>query len=434
MLLYRLIIHLLRLGLWLAAAGGHRKAKAAWHGRRGWLYRLEQAESTARSNGRSGPWIHFHCASLGEFEQGAPLIRLWRKQHPKTPILLTFFSPSGIEGASVEGVDHIDYLPFDTAGSMRAFARAIDLSDTVLVKYELWPEMMRALHRNGTRLHLVAARFDRGRHPLNNGGHWIRKHLRLLTTLQVQDPPSADALSPFGLMAQVTGDPRVDRVFSATQEPVAAPIQARLDRIRQWKGNRKLLVIGSAWPAEWKALEEVLRGHEDWVVLWAPHEVEHPDIQQWASREDTDCLSCWTGFTAGLGSDKAYEHRPGDPAMLIADEVGLLRFAYGLADFAVVGGGWGRGVHNVLEPAAFGAPVLCGPKVEGFREIEALKKAGALQVCHTTAELLDKCSQWIESDRDRERAGDAAAAWVVQQRGATARIANALESARSEGA
>ena len=428
MLLYRLAIQILRLGLWCATALGHRKAKAAWRGRKGWRSRLKQAEITARKNGRTGPWIHFHCASLGEFEQGAPVIRLWREQHPEAPILLTFFSPSGIEGVTETGADHIDYLPFDTPRSAMEFSQALDISDAVFVKYELWPELMRALHRNHTRLHLVAARFDVGRHPLNRWGGLIRKYLGLLSTLQVQDLQSAQALSAFGFEAQVTGDPRVDRVFSATQEPIPGLIQERLEHIHLWKGGRKLLVIGSAWPAEWKALKDILDIHQDWAVLWAPHDIGHPDLEQWLRREHTDYLSLWTGHTPGPGTYKTFENVPGTPDMLIADEMGLLRFAYGLADFAVVGGGWGRGVHNVLEPAAFGIPVLCGPNVAGFREIEALKQSGGLKVCATAEDLANQCGLWMESKEAREEAGQSAAAWVVKQRGAALRIASALQS------
>ena len=431
MLLYRLAIQILRLGLWCAAALGHRKAKAAWRGRKGWHSRLEQAELHARKNGRTGPWIHFHCASLGEFEQGAPVIRLWRKQHPEAPILLTFFSPSGIEGVTETGADHVDYLPFDTPLSALKFSKALDISDTVFVKYELWPELMRALHRNNTRLHLVAARFDVGRHPLNKWGRLIRKHMGLLSTLQVQDLQSAQALRTFGFEAQVTGDPRVDRVFSATQDPIPGPIQERLKRIHEWKERQKLLVIGSAWPAEWQALRDILDTAHGWVVLWAPHDIDHPDIGHWASHKHTDYLSSWTGHTPGPGTYKTFDNVPGNPDMLIADEMGLLRFVYGMADVAVVGGGWGRGVHNVLEPAAFGIPVLCGPNVTGFREIEALKQSGGLKVCATADDLAKQCGLWMESKEAREEAGQSAAAWVVNQRGSALRIVSALQSCQN---
>jgi len=419
LIVYRIAIQLSKAGIWLAAALGHPKARLAWRGRIGWLGRLMAAEETARKLGKTGPWLHLHCASLGEYEQGAPILAAWRRQHPHTPILLTFFSPSGVEGVGETDADHVDYLPFDTRGTMRRWSTALEISDTVLIKYELWPEMLRGLHDAGTRIHLVAARFDPGRHPLNWAGGFIRKHLKFLSTLQVQDAASAEAIARYGHTATVTGDPRVDRVTETVHGTASPAVRARLDRIESWKADRKLIVVGSAWPPEWSALLNALDDHPNWAILWAPHEINSRSAADWSAHGDTDTLSTWDERSTRPSGQR-----------LILDEMGVLKYAYGLADFAVVGGGWGQGVHNVLEPAAFGVPVLCGPQVAGFREIAALSQCGGLQVCDREEDMQAACRSWIEAPDDRKRAGDSARSWVSQHVGATNRIAVTVQKAR----
>lgn len=414
----------LLLQVWGVAGQG--KTARSVRGRRGWRRRLRQADRDAKLNGRKGPWLHVHCASLGEYEQAAPVLRQLRTQRPDSPILLTFFSPSGKDHVQSTEADHVDYLPWDVAWQARRFAGLLDLSDTVLVKYELWPETIRALVRCGTRVHLIAARFDDGRHPLGwTGGH-TRRTLRRLHSIQVQDARSAALCEGIGLTVTVTGDPRVDQVLNTLESAPPAAIEARMQRLREWKENRKLLLIGSAWPPEWDALKDVLKGFPDWVALWAPHDVRADDVKEWAEYEGTEFASHWTGHTPGPGPWKTFSYIPGNPDMLVDDEIGLLKYAYRMADLAVVGGGWGQGVHNVLEPAAFGVPVLCGPRVQGFREIEALHDIGAVQVCDDARMLHEACTQWMKDDSQRKSAGRAAARWVEEQGGAAERIVQSL--------
>lgn len=410
----------LLLQVWGVAGQG--KTARSVRGRRGWRRRLRQADRDARLNGRKGPWLHVHCASLGEYEQAAPVLRLLRRQRPDSPILLTFFSPSGKDHVPSTAADHVDYLPFDVPWEARRFARLMDLSDTVLVKYELWSETIRALARRGVRVHLIAARFDPGRHPLGwTGGH-TRRTLRRLHSIQVQDARSAALCEGMGLTVTVTGDPRVDQVLNTLESAPPAAVEARMQRLTEWKENRKLLLIGSAWPPEWDALKDVLKGVPDWVALWVPHDVHADYLAEWAGREDTEFAAHWTGHTPGPGPWKTFAYVPGNPDMLIDDEIGLLKYAYRMADLAVVGGGWGQGVHNVLEPAAFGVPVLCGPRVEGFREIEALRNVGAVQVCSDAGALLDACARCMTAPSERQAAGRAAAQWVEDQGGVAERI------------
>ena len=401
---------------------GHRKAGRAWRERKGWHDRLISADRTARDRGRKGDWFHMHCASLGEFEQGAPVLRLWRERHPDTPILLTFFSPSGMEATPPVEADHVEYLPWDTASAMHRFAGTLSIADTVLVKYEIWPEMIRALGQRGTRIHLIAARFDAGRHPLGWHGAFIRRHIARLTEVQVQDIASADAVAHLKWNVKVTGDPRVDQVLHTVEAQPSDRVSARLQQIGAWKAGRKLLIVGSAWPPEWEALCDILPSASGWVALWFPHEVRGAYVDGWSDHPDSARLAVETDGRPMLPRES--------PDMLVVDEVGLLKYAYRCADLAVVGGGWGQGVHNILEPAAFGLPILCGPKVAGFREIEALSKRGAVRVCGEKGDLRRACLEWMQDDTARMEAGASAFEWVTTHRGAASRIIGIIDTPR----
>ena len=190
---------------------------------------------------------HLHCASFGEFEQGAPVLAALRERAPERPILLTFFSPSGIESVPPDAADHVDYLPLDSPRAMRRF-QALIPADTVLIKYELWPGLLSARLEAGCRVHLVAARFDRGRFPANRWGSGIRSLLSAFTTVQVQDDESKAIMARFGIDCDVTGDSRVDRVLDTVSRPAGDKVQVQLNRLSTWIGERKLLIVGSAWP------------------------------------------------------------------------------------------------------------------------------------------------------------------------------------------
>ena len=235
------------------------------------------------SKGKTGTWIHVHCASLGEYEQAAPVIAGCSVHNRDAPILLTF-SPSGMEGVSDASVDHVDYLPFDTPGEAHRFARLLQPGDTLLVKYELWPHHLRALRQGGTRVHLVAARFDAGRHPLNRWGGWMRRQLAQLDAIQVQDAESQAVLAQWGLESEITGDPRADRVLQSLSDAIPPQVSAELDRIAAWRGDRRMLIVGSAWEAEWQALTRLdLSTMSDWAMLVVPHDVRGPHVDRWCA-------------------------------------------------------------------------------------------------------------------------------------------------------
>lgn len=415
---HALIMVLLQLGMRLASGFGHVKARKAWRGRKGWAQRLIEAKGRAVKNGKTRPWMHVHCASLGEYEQAAPVIDALKRRAPSHPILLTFFSPSGMDAVPASVADHVDYLPWDTAKAMRKFQAILRPSDTLLVKYELWPELILSASKSGANVHLFAARFDRKRHPTSHLGFWARRHLRMLTTIQVQDESSAQVLQAYHLQSTVTGDPRLDRVLQTAREPHDIETARRLSQFKQWKGNRQMLIVGSAWTHEWDALLPAFQTDQNskWCVLVAPHEVHGPHIAAWSKQSAFPRTSL---------------HQDGDipaSAGLLLDEVGLLKYAYSLGDIAVVGGGWEAGVHNTLEPAVFGLPIATGPNVGGFREIQALAQLHALQVCADESELQHCLADWMNprNTNDLSLAGQTAQKWVESHAGATERIADAI--------
>lgn len=407
-----------RLLIGLIARLGHEKAHQAVFGRHGWESRLIKAKEDALQRGKTGTWIHVHCASLGEHEQAAPVIAELQRAQPGRPILLTFFSPSGMEGVSDASVDHVDYLPFDTPGEAHRFARLLQPGDTLLVKYELWPHHLRALRQGGTHVHLMAARFDAGRHPLNRWGGWMRRQLAQLDAIQVQDAESQAVLAQWGLESEITGDPRTDRVLQSLSDAIPPQVSAELDRIAAWRGDRRMLIVGSAWEAEWQALTRLdLSTISDWAMLVVPHDVRGPHVDRWCADPHV------------IRSSQVEEGPYPEGACLVLDRIGTLRHAYGLAHLAVVGGGWGSGVHNTLEPAAHGLAIAVGPRVEGFREIEGLQQAGALSILATPKSLSDWLTVHLNGDGDRRlhEAGQNALNWVSAHRGAASRIVAAWQ-------
>lgn len=409
---YAIGLRVFLLGMNAASILGHRKARQSLTGRRGWAARLSSAVRTAEKK-RQGPWIHIHCASVGEFEQGAPVMSALRERVPDRPILLTFFSPSGMESVPPNTADHIDYLPFDTAENMRLFHQILPAVDTVLVKYELWPNLLEARLSVGGRIHLIAARFDTNRHPANLWGRWIRKKMARFTSVLVQDAASADVIARFGIHAEVAGDPRMDRVCETFRMQPSEAIQAKLDQISLWAGDRKMLVVGSAWPEEWSVLRELIPrlSASGWCLLCAPHEVQGQAARSWASE------SGFPRTTQHL--DAPIPQSDG----LILDEMGVLKHTYALGHAAIVGGGWGSGVHNTLEPAVFGLPTAVGSNIAGFREIQSLQSIGAVAVCPSPHEMMRTVAAWM-SDAPPQKEGKAGADWILDNSGAAKSIAS----------
>lgn len=421
-LLYACLLRLALGSLRLAAWSGNQKAAKGWRGRKGWAKRLEEAKQRAIEKGKSGPWFHVHCASLGEHEQAAPVIAALQARHPHRPVVLTFFSPSGRESVKEGAADHVDYLPWDFQQNARQFHQILAPADSLLVKYELWPNWIQTMTALGTRVHLVSGRFDSGRHPLSRAGYWVRRHLRQLQTIQVQDEASKWALAAWNIESVVSGDPRADRVLEAATEALDGPTQETCRWIMDWKGERRLIILGSAWEDEWNALRPWIGklSERGWCALIVPHDLSEDRMARWAEE------SGYPRWSHGR-PDPSSITGPGHEGWIL-DQIGWLRHLYRCGDVAIIGGGWESGVHNTLEAAAFSLPIAVGPKTQGFREIEALQKVGALTVSTTTDGLSQQIGDWTQKDADDpfERVGEAGRAWIETQAGAAERIVDGI--------
>ena len=339
---------------------GFKSAKA-----RNWVKgRAEQLHIFDSVEYKNDDWVWFHCASLGEFEQGRPVMEELRKKAPHYKILLTFFSPSGFEvRKTYPGADLVLYLPLDTKSNVEKFLQTFQPKLAVFVKYEFWFGYLDALKHKNIPTFLISARFRSDQIFFKFYGNWFRKHLDCFTEIHVQDEDSAKLLKSIGFSRFiVSGDSRYDRVYSNAQSPQSLPL------IENWIQGRKVLIAGSTWPEDDSVL---FPWHSEyWALIVAPHEISEHRIRAIE-------LSC--GSTSIRYSELVKE--PKQSHVLIIDNVGMLLSIYALGNMAYVGGAFGKGLHNILEPAACGLPVIFGPKYTKFIEAaDLIKHKGAISI------------------------------------------------------
>lgn len=369
-------------------------------------------------------WRWLHCASVGEYEQAVPVIEALKAADPGVPILLTVFSPSvwrplqARRPAWCGPNDLVLPLPPDRPAALRAWLAATDgprIAWCALVKYEVWPELIHQLTRAGVPVHLFAAHVVERALPLRWWAVTHRRAWQSLASVRVQDQASVDRLAAIGVPATVLGDPRFDRVLALA---AAAQELPEIAALRDWVGSRTCLVAGSTWPAEEAVLADWWAAHAAHTALIiAPHEVDPARIAA--------LVAAWPGahrFSDGV---------PASGSVLIIDGIGWLSRLYAVADMALVGGGFGKGIHNVLEPAAHGVPTVVGPQTARFREAQELAARGALVRAATPADAVRALSHWHTDSPARRQAAEAARAYAESGRGAAARTAAALESETS---
>ena len=371
-------------------------------------------------------WVH--CASLGEYEQGRPVIEAWRARHPEDAVLLTFFSPSGYGPLAARrppwfrAGDRIAALPADVPRDVERFLDTWEgrLRWAVFVKYEVWPNLLCALHRRGIRTALVAAHVVPGAWVLRPWGRGVRALWRTFSLVLVQTQNSTDLLAAVGIRSHPAGDPRADRVLAIVAGTESAPSPPH-DALTALRSGRLCVVAGSTWPAEEDALlASGLWGAEALLVL-VPHDLAPAHLDALRGR--------LAGHRAAWWSDGPASWAEAD--VVVVDAVGHLAGLYRHADVAVVGGGYGAGVHNLLEPAAHGRPLVTGPRIGRFREAQLLHSAGALTLAPTPAALAPALARLLAlSAADRAALGAAARALVASEAGAADRIVAALEDLR----
>jgi 3-deoxy-D-manno-octulosonic-acid transferase len=347
-LLYRLFLFLYLTGIRLTALWNP-KAKAWLKGRRKQFF---EGKIPAKTND-CRYWMH--CASLGEFEQGRPILEALREREPYCQIILSFFSPSGYEvRKDWPGANFICYLPMDGARSSKKFIDRIQPDVALFVKYEFWHYYMLELQKRSIPSILVSGAFRQDQPFFKAWGGFFRKILSRFTILTVQDKNSLHLLEKIGLAekSHFTGDTRYDRVTAIVAEAKQIP------EVEFYKENKQLIIAGSSWPDDEKLLYAFLpQLPQNWKIVIAPHEINPGSLNRLEKLFEDECIF----FSKFQSNSKA--------RVLIIDNYGMLSSLYRYGSIACIGGGFHRsGIHNVLEPAVFGLPVIMGPEYEKFNE------------------------------------------------------------------
>ena len=404
MWLYNLCIAVYALLIRLVAPF-NKKARLWCEGRRGLTERLQQAIGDAEHI----VWIH--SSSLGEFEQGRPIVDYIRANYTEYKILLTFFSPSGYEmRKNYPNADYIFYIPADTLRKVRQFLDVVKPEVAIFVKNEFWLNMLAELHRRNIRTYLASAIFRRNSIFFNLfGGIW-RKALHSFDTLFVQNEGSKALLAKIGVEnVVVAGDTRFDRVVAIADDA------KRVEIIEQFKGDKRLFVAGSTWGPDEEILLPLINENPDIKFVIAPHEMEESRIER-LLREVKGGAVRYTQ----LPSDFA------DKQVLILDTVGLLSRVYGSAEWAYIGGGFGVGIHSTLEAAVYGMPVAFGPRYHKFNEARDLIALGAGYSVKNGVELKAWFDE-LKSDSDYlARLSALAKVYVGQHCGATEKVVKSI--------
>ncbi|HWA34902.1 MAG TPA: glycosyltransferase N-terminal domain-containing protein, partial [Cyclobacteriaceae bacterium] len=351
---------------WLAAAVNP-KAKAFLKGRR------EQKKKLRSTFPLEAPvrLVWFHCASLGEFEQGRPVIEALKQWNPTIKVLLTFFSPSGYEvRKNYESADFVFYLPWDTRTNARWFAENIRPSLAVFVKYEFWYHYSTELHKNNVPLISISSIFRPEQPFFRPYGALFRSILKSFEHFFVQNQVSRDLLHSIGInRVTIAGDTRFDRVNQIIQQAAEIPIASK------FKNGQKLMVIGSAWPEDVDVLLPFINENKDRLkFIIAPHEISEDFIQEIEKGIDARTIRYSKGEGAALE----------ESAVMIVDNVGMLSRLYGYGEFAFVGGAYGAGLHNILEAACYGIPIFFGNKsYSKYQEaVDLVLRGGAFDVAN----------------------------------------------------
>jgi 3-deoxy-D-manno-octulosonic-acid transferase len=359
--------------------------------------------------------IWFHFASLGEFEQGRPVLEAVRKHFPNQKIILTFFSPSGFEvRKSTPLADKVYYLPLDTAANARQFIDAIKPRFAIFTKYEYWYYFYRELHARQIPLYVISAIFRPNQIFFKWYGSLHRRMLTYVTHLFVQDETSQNLLQTIDITSvSVSGDTRFDRVWANALQPMALPIVA------DFKNNSSVLVAGSTWPPDETLIASLVKQHPDWKFIIAPHEISEEKITRLLSllpAEQTVLFSQIDSLTKPLSSIQ----------VLVIDNIGMLSSLYQYGNLAYIGGGFGAGIHNTLEAAAFGIPIIFGPNYDKFKEAKDLIALQAGFAVSSQEELDFLFKKLITENAFCRMAGDNTKKYVEKQQGATALIMDKL--------
>lgn len=407
-LLYDLGLKLYSWGLY-GLALFHPKAKLWVKGRENiW-------ENLSKQIDASRPVVWMHCASLGEFEQGRPVLEQLRAAYPHYQIVLSFFSPSGYEiRKNYKQADVVCYLPLDTKSNAQRWLHLLQPKVAIFVKYEFWYHYLDQLKKNGCTSLLISATFRSSQVFFRFYGGFFRQILANFDRIFVQEEKDRHLLEPLQLSGvSVAGDTRIDRVLQLAEKAKDIPLIAKFTQ------GHPLLILGSSWPPEEKLLADFLphTSQQDWKFLLAPHDISEAHL---AAIEKVLPLTCLR-FSQAKGADL-----PAYDALLI-DNIGMLSSLYRYGRIAFIGGGFGAGIHNTLEPIAFGLPVIFGPRYHKFAEAEALVASGGAFAIEDAVEL-GQVLKGLQEEKAYQQASEQALSYLKIHQGATKKVFAFLES------
>ena len=397
-MLYNIAIYFYLLGVAIASLFNE-KVRKMWRGERAAFDVLKQKVDP------EAKYVWFHAASLGEFEQGRPIMERLRSEHPEYKILLTFFSPSGYEvRKNYEGADIICYLPLDTPINAIRFLRLVRPVMAYFIKYEFWYNYLHILKYRHVPAYSVSSIFR----PEQIFFKWYAKKyagvLRCITHFFVQNEQSRELLAKIGITeVTVSGDTRFDRVLQIKEQSKHLPL------VEAFKQDHKVFVAGSSWPPDEEIFIRFFNEHPEWKLIIAPHVIGNDHLQQILSRLNRKTVR----YTEATPETAA------EAQCMIIDCFGLLSSIYHYGEVAYVGGGFGVGIHNVLEAAVWNVPVFFGPNNKRFQEAQQLLASGGGIEITNYSSLATAMQRFMDDDKWLEQCGSKAGYYVKSMAGAT---------------
>ena len=431
LILFTIGVLLYALGVRVAALLGNAKAQQWVEGRKkqgslnpskgltlaGTAFRQAQRPSKVEVpepvEGPTSEWVWFHAASLGEFEQGRPVIEALKKEYPQFKILLSFFSPSGYEiRKDYPLADEVLYLPSDTPKHAIQWVQRHHFVAAFFIKYEFWFNYMQVLKKAGIPLFYISLILKPDSYFFRWYGAWFRKQLHNVTHFFVQDDTTAELLKKYGMdNVTVCGDTRFDRVADIAKQAKPFP------EVERFIGRRKCIIAGSTWPPDEKLLLDFYpKMPDDYCLIIAPHDISESHVAQIKTMfPEARCYS-------ELNAEKPSK-------ILVVNTIGILSQLYQYARFVYIGGGFGVNIHNIQEPVTFGCPVVFGPKYKSFKEaVDLVSLRGAFSV-NNAAELEAVFTQLMNDDDLYEKTSSTCQNYLKSQVGATGIILKGFKNA-----
>ncbi len=385
------------------------KAKKWKEGRKGIISLIKD-----KMQANAAPVAWFHCASLGEFEQARPVLEGFRRIYPNYKIVLTFFSPSGYEvRKNYQQADFIFYLPLDTEANAAAFIEAVKPKIALFVKYEFWHFYISELKKRNIPIISFSTIFRKEQLFFKPYGGFYRNILKNLSRIFVQDSNSQELLSSIGIAAEVAGDTRFDRVKEIAGNMKAIPIAEK------FKNGQRLLVIGSSWMQDMEVLMPCLNKITDLKIIIAPHEIKDKEIE---------LMMGGISNKKSVRFSQAKEDTVSTYNVLIIDNIGMLSSLYQYANYAYIGGGFGKGIHNILEAATFGMPLFFGTNYQRFKEAVDLINSNSAFSIQDTASFEQAFTVFLNDEEKRSTAARSCKQYIASHTGATEKILNACRA------